>query len=380
MFIVKKYFSIILSVLSLFILLGCGKSDTKKPIKEEAKPLVVKVHTLKKEIYPIWGRFTGKTQAVDEVTVLSRVQGELKERLFTPGEKVEKNQLLFTIDKSEYQAVWDQKNAILQKDRASLDLAKANVNRYSPLVKEQLAPREKLDELMATQKQLEASIQADKAALEAAKLNLEYCDVRASIDGQIGKEQILVGNIVKPGTELAKIVHSEYLYVNFNPSAREVALMQKYKSEEKPKVKVFLKGSKKDKIELDGHIDFIDSISNDSTGTVPVRAKIHNPDRLIFPGSFVEIEVEISNNLPILAIHPNQIYQNQQGQYIYVVNSENKIEVDQIQPLFTNNDMVILPYEKFEGKRVLAETIRAISEGTKVNPVEVNNTVSVPVN
>lgn len=362
-------------ILSLLFLFGCGKADEKE-VEIKEKPLQVKVHTLKKELYPIWGTFTGKTQAVDEVMVLARLEGELKERLFNPGDIVKKDQILFTIDKREYQAEVDQKKAILEKDRASLKLANANVKRYQPLVKEQLAPREKLDELVATQKQLEATIRADEAALEAAKLDLSYCDVRASIDGQIGKENVLVGNLVKPGTELAKIVNAEYLYVNFNPSAEEVAVIQKYKSQARPRVKVYLRNGKKNKIVLEGEIEFIDSVSNASTGTVPVRAKVHNPDRVIFPGSFVSIDVQISDNMPVVAVDPDQIYQNQQGQYIYVVDDNNTIQVKQVFPVFSNNELVILP-KAFAGERVVAETIRAIAPGVKVVPVEVNNTVTV---
>jgi RND family efflux transporter MFP subunit len=371
----KYIVSMILSV-SLLFLFGCSEKETKTPIVKEEKPIEVKVHTLKKESYPIWGSFTGKTQAADEVMVLARVEGELKERLFNPGDMVKKNQILFTIDKSEYQAEVDQKKAILEKNKASLKLADANVKRYQPLVKEQLAPREKLDELIATQKQFQATIRADEAAIVAATLNLSYCDVKASIDGQIGKEKVLIGNLLKPGTELAKIVDSEYLYVNFNPSAEEVSIIQKYKSQTDPRVKVFLRGGKKTAIVLEGNIEFIDSVSNASTGTVPIRAKVHNPDRTIFPGSFVIIDVQISDTMKVVAVDPDQVYQNQQGQYIYVVDSNNTVRVKQISPIFSNNDMVILPKE-FIGERVVTETIRALSSGAKVTPVEVNKTVRI---
>ncbi|NOR55250.1 MAG: efflux RND transporter periplasmic adaptor subunit [Sulfurovum sp.] len=375
MFTMGKMTRLLGAVFVALILVACGEKTTDTTVTKKETPLSVKVHTLKKETYPIWGIFTGKTQAVDEVVVISRVKGELTEIHFKPGDIVKKDQLLFTIDKSEYQAIWDQKNAILEKDKASLALATANVKRYTPLVKEQLAPREKLDELVATKKQLEATIRSDKANLKTAKLNLGYTDVKASISGQIGKEQVLIGNIVEEGTELTTIVQSDYLYVNFNPSANEVAIIQQYKSQEYPKVKVFLKNSKKLKIELLGEIDFIDNISNSSTGTVPVRAKVANPKKAIFPGSFVEIEVLISNKLSILAIHPDQVYQNQQGEYIYIVNKENKIETKQIIPVFANNEMLILHYETHKGDRILVGNIRAVSSGMKVLPVEVDNPV-----
>jgi len=371
----KLTISLVLLVSSLAIT-ACSETKEKEVVVE-TKPIEVKVHTLKREIYPIWAKFSGKTQAVDEVTVLARVSGELQKSFFKAGDMVKKGQHLFTIDKSKYQTIWDEKNSILEKDKASLALAKANVKRYTPLVKEMLAPLEKLDELIASQKQLEATVKADEAALESAKLNLEYCEVKATISGQIGKEMVLMGNIVNSETKLAQIVRTDELYVNFNPSANEVSIIQKYKSQEKPKVKVYLKGKKNIKLELDGEIDFIDSISSTSTGTVAMRAKVFNPQKLIFPGSYVEIELLIKDNASIVAIDPDQIYQNQQGQYIFIVDNNNTVKVKPIKPIFSNNDMSILSYKEYEGDRVVAETLSFLKDGMKVVPIEVDNLVKV---
>jgi len=369
---ISLYLTIFIALLSLT---ACSEKKEKSAVVAEEKPIEVNVHSLEKITYPIWVEFSGKTQAVDEVIVISRVSGELKKRLFHPGDIVKKGQVLFHIDKREYQAVWDQKKAILQKDRASLNLANANVRRYRPLVKEQLAPREKLDELIATKKQLEATINADKAALAAAELNLEYCTVKASINGQIGKELMLLGNIVNAGTELAKIVQTEYLYVNFSPSAHEVALIKKYKSADNPKVKVVLKSNKRMEIEFDGEIDFIDNSSNISTGTVAMRAKIHNEKRLLFPGTFVELKLFLSDQFSVLAVDPDQVSQNQLGQFVYVVNSENKIETRQIKPLYENNNLVIIGEGLKEKDKVVVGIVSALREGIKVMPSEVPNPI-----
>ena len=369
-----SYFLFILTLTLFFS--ACENKTENQPTVTEEKPIAVNVHTLKEEPYPIWVDFSGKTQSVDEVMVISRVTGELKERSFKPGDTVKKDQALFTIDKSEYQAVWDQKNANLQKDKASLNLAIANVKRYKPLVDEQLAPREKLDELEATQKQLEATINADMAALDAAILNLEYCDVKASIDGQIGKELVLLGNIVNAGTELAKIVQTDFLYVNFNPSAHEVALIKKYKSSDKPKVKVRLRSNKRMDVELEGEVDFIDNVSNNSTGTVAMRAKIANAEKLLFPGSFVEVKVFVSDKIPVLAVHPDQISQNQQGEYVFVVNQKNEIETKQVQTSYANNDLAIISEGLKEGDQIVVGTVNALRNGTKVSMNEVENPIN----
>ena len=377
MFYIPKNVLTIVLMCGLFFLSACGEKKEDKSVVEKEKPIAVNVHTVKKEVYPLWVDFSGKTQAVDEVMVVSRITGELEKRLFIPGANVQKGEVLFQIDKREYQAVWDQKNAVLQKDKASLALAVANVKRYEPLVKEQLAPREKLDELIATQKQLEATIHADTAALEAAELNLEYCDVRASIDGQIGKELVLIGNTVNAGTKLAQIVKTDFLFVNINPSAHEVALINKYKSQENPQVKVKLRGNRKIDVELDGEIDFIDNVSNTSTGTVAMRAKIDNKNHLLYPGSFVSLKLFVSDKLPLLAVHPDQISQNQLGEYVYVVDNNNTLEIRQVKSSYANNDLVVISEGLNEGDKVVVGTINGLHNGLVVTPTEVPNPIQI---
>jgi len=359
-----------------FVLLGCNETKEQTQVELPENPIAVNVHTLKKESYPVWIYFSGKTQAFDEVDVIARVGGELKAYHFQPGQQVKKSELLFSIDKSEYQAAWDQQNAILEKDKASHALAQANVKRYTPLVKEQLAPREKLDELTATLKQLEATIRSDEAALQRATLDLEYCDIKASIDGQIGKPLVLIGNIVSVGTVLSKIVESKKLYVNFNPSAQEVALIKRYSKEKYPEVKVSIRGNEKITETLNGKIDFIDNISNSSTGTVAMRAVVENEKGYIFPGSFVEIELFLGE-YTVLAVHPDQVSQDQQGRYVSVVNSNNEVHAVHVTPLFSNNDLVLVGESLKEGDRVIVGTIAGLTEGMKVTATEVGNPVKV---
>ena len=211
--------------------------------------------------------------------------------------------------------------------------------------------------------------------METAALNLEYCNVKASINGQIGKELVLMGNTVNAGTQLAKIVQTDFLYVNINPSAHEVALINKYKLTKHPKVKVSLKGRKGITVELDGEIDFIDNVSNTSTGTVAMRAKVDNREHLLFPGTYVELKLFVTDALPVIAVHPDQIMQNQQGEYVFVVNKENRIETRPVKSSYANNDLVIINEGLQEGDKVLVGTVNALHNDVLVIATEVDNPI-----
>lgn len=370
----KKILSLSIIFTSLFIFSACEKKEEKKVEAQEIKKVEVQVNTMKKETYPIWVDFSGKTEAFKNVEVTSRVNGELKEIFFKAGEDVKKDQLLFKIDDSQYNAILEQKTAGLEKDQASLNLAISNVNRYKPLVKDGLAPREKLDELEATQKQLQAVVNASKASIKQATLDVEYTQIKATIDGKVGQNLLDVGNLVNASsTILTKIVDSKKLYVNFNPSTNEVSLINKYKSQENPTVKIKLENN--DSIELKGNIDFIDNSTNQTTGTVLMRAIIDNKDNIIFPGSFVEIKLFITDNIPLLAVQPNILGQNQLGSFVYVVNAENKIQSKQVEIQYSNKDLAIIKSGLEEGDRVVVSDITKLRNNLLVNATVVENKI-----
>ena len=370
----KKLLKTFILFISLFLFVGCDKKEVKEEKPKEIKKVEVKINSIKKETYPIWVDFSGKTEAYKSVDVTSRVNGELKEIFFKSGDDVKKDQLLFKIDDSQYKAILEQKVASFNKDQASLNLAISNVKRYKPLVEDGLAPREKLDELIANQKQLQAVVDASNASIKQAKLDVEYTEIKATIDGKIGQNLIDVGNLVNAtSTALTKIVDSKKLYVNFNPSAKEVSLIKKYKSEKNPRVKIKLENN--ELIELKGYIDFIDNIANETTGTVLMRAIIENEDNIILPGTFVQIKLFITDEIPVIAIHPNTLGQNQLGIFVYVVNNENKIETRQVEIQYSNKDLAIIKDGLKEGDRVVVSDIAKLKDGLLVNPSEIVNQI-----
>ena len=233
---------------------------------------------MKEEKIPIWVEFSGKTEAYTNVAVVARVKGNLEKRFFEPGDYVKKGDKLFKIEDSEYLAILNQHEASKKKNQASLKLAISSYERYKPLVEKELATKEKLDQLVAEKEQVEALIKADESTIKQAKLNLDYTLVKATTDGMIGRNLIDIGNMVGSSgdnSKLAVIVKSDPLYVNFTPSGNDTALIIKYKSELKPKVKVSIPSRNKTKEDVyDGHIDFIDNKTNESTGTVSMREQL----------------------------------------------------------------------------------------------------------
>ncbi|WP_292663883.1 efflux RND transporter periplasmic adaptor subunit [Nitratifractor sp.] len=347
------------------LLSACGQEKKHSSAPKRQIPQV-KVQKLEKKPRTIWVDYSSYAKAYEAVTVISRVEGQILEQTFKAGDRVRKGDLLFRIDPSDYLAAYNRALARLEKDKAALALARADLLRYTPLVQERLAPRQKMEQLQAAEKQMQATIKADEVLVADAKLKLSYCDVKAPIDGKIGRELVKPGNLVTPGTKLASIVDSRFLQAEIFPSTRDTASIQKYKSHPYPKVELFLRDDPA--IRLEGAVEYISSVADERTGTVPMRVRVPNPKELILPGSFVTVRLIINDHIPAVTIAPDWVFQDQEGEFVYIVDANDTLHKAHFHSPFTNARMVVLP-STFAGKLALVQPAGSLMEGMKVRPL-----------
>ncbi|MBL0703743.1 MAG: efflux RND transporter periplasmic adaptor subunit [Sulfurospirillum sp.] len=367
----------------LFFLVGCSEKTEEQSTEEQKTdkkiPKVnVEVYSIKEQKTPLWVEFSGKTEAYKDVSVVARVKGNLENRFFEPGDYVKKGDKLFKIEDSEYIAILNKYKANKKKNQASLKLAINSHDRYKPLVEKELATKEKLDQLVAEKEQIEALIKADESTIKQAKLNLDYTLVKATIDGTIGMNLVDIGNMVGPNTEntkLANIVKSNPLYINFSPSGDDSALIAKYKSELKPKIVAHVPSRDSiDERTYKGYVDFIDNKTNESTGTVSMRAIINNEKQTLLPGTFVEIKLFLSDQIPIVALSPKNVMENQLGSYVYIVNEENKLEIRQVKILYAFQGVLVIKRDSLkDGENVVVSPLSKLREGIEVVFKHVDN-------
>lgn len=355
------------------LFLGCQKKEEARV--EKPAPAPVEVITIKKAPLPLWTEFVGKTEANKVVDVVARVTGRLEKIHFASGAKVNKGDILFTIEPTDYSAQVDKDRAKLAQDEASLSLAKNDVARYKPLVEKELAPREKLDQLVAKQKEVEAMIKADKAIIAQASLNLDYTKVRAEISGRIGRNLVDIGNVVGTSPQnsiLATIVNDDPMFVYFSPTNVQAQKIQKYSSSLKMPVIAYQPDAIIDgKVEsYSGEVDFIDNITDQTTGTVTMRASLKNPKNSLSSGAFVDVKLFISDKIPVIAVPKSAVGENQLGSFVYVVNDKGTLVATQIKPRLSNKEIVIVDDGLKDGDKVVVSAILKLSEGDTVAPKE----------
>jgi RND family efflux transporter MFP subunit len=363
-----KYFSFLIGG---FFFLGCSDDATTQ---QAVKPPVrdVSVIVVEKKPLPLWVKFTGRTRASNKQDIVSRVSGILEKRYVKDGEFVQKGQKLFKIQQDEYKASLQAAEAKLAEDEAALALAKANVKRYKPLVEEGLAPRATLEQYQAQEAKLLATIEGDKAKIKEAKLNLDYTIITAPTSGKISARRVDVGNLIdaKSSQILTTIVKIDPIYAYFSPSQNDVMMFYKLVKEKKPYAFVEQEspfGIKR----FNGFVDFSDNVVDPLTSTISMRATINNPKFELMPGSFVYVNIFLTDAIAFMMIPPHVILNDQLGKYLYIVDENNKVKRVNIQTGYRTKYYASVTKGLKDGDKVIVSSLMKIKEGMEVNPQDV---------
>jgi RND family efflux transporter MFP subunit len=374
----RKIILMLLAVFAAITVTGC--SDSKKSQQAaappEPPPIPVEMIIAKKEPIPIWLEYTGKTEASRRIEVRARVAGILEKVLFTEGAFVEKGQKLFEIEKDTFEQALEQARAKRERDQATLDLAIADVKRYEPLVEEGLAPRATLEQYMARRNELIAVVRADEAAIRDAELDLSYTDVLAPISGTISRMHVDVGNIVGFGekTLLTTMVDDDPMYAYFSPTEEEFQGMRMFGSKDKFTAIVRLPPGQSEHLQrgpFRGQLSFSDNRVNSMTGTITMRATVDNPDHNLLEGTFVYVEVFVTDEYPFTMVPPQVVLEDQRGSFLYVVDSNNRVNRVDVKRGYEGRFFLNILEGLEDGDKVVVSSLQTIRPGMKVTPTDV---------
>jgi RND family efflux transporter MFP subunit len=334
------------------------------------------------ESLPLWISFTGRTEATKRVEVRARVAGRLDQVLFTEGDYVNEGDTLFVIEKDSYEAALAQARAKLQMNQASLKLARADVERYRPLVAEDLAPRATLEQYEAREAELVAAIKADEATIREAELNLSYTDVTAPISGRVSRKLVDIGNIVGYGeqTVLTTIVSDNPMYAYFNPTESQFQAMRTYKSRDQMPAMVTVSEDRQGLVQrepLQGEVDFSDNRVDNNTGTISMRAQVANDDHSLLEGTFVYVEVMITDQASFLLIPPGVVQEDQQGSYVYVVDENNSAKRVNIKSGYESRHYMIVTEGLEGGEQIVISGFAKLRPGAPLDPSDVTDSKGV---
>ena len=360
---------------------GCGE-NTKQVKKMQLPPLAVEAVTVQKKNYPIWLQYTGLTKAIKDLEIRARVSGRLQKIYFKDGQFVNKGDKLFLIEQSQYKANLEQAKAKKRQDLAALKLAKADVERYKPLVKDGLAPRATLEQYEAKYNELQASISANDAAIRNAELELSYTTIIAPVSGQVSARHVDVGNLVGYGesTLLTTIVSTDVIYAYFSPSEADVQKIYKFRSRKELPAFIEVRGQGEDVLKrkrLYGYVDFSNNTVDPLTSTISMRATIENTGHAVYPGTFVYVNIFLTDKFNYIMVPPQAIFEDQLGHFVYTVDKDNKAQRTGIKTNFSSRYYVSISDGLKNGQQVVINGLMKLKPGRELNTTDVTETKGI---
>jgi membrane fusion protein (multidrug efflux system) len=318
--------------------------------------------------------FIGRIQAVNRVAIVARVTGFLEKRHFVEGVEVKRGDLLYEIERPPFQAQVDAAKANQEQLEAQHRNALITLQRAQTLLSTVAGQQSNVDSALAAERSLAAQIAGAKAQVETAEINLGYTSIYAPIDGRIMATQVTEGNVVSPtnGT-LTTIVSQDPIYALFSVAVRAgLDLRARYG----PKggfsaVVVRLRLPNGRMYGVEGKLDYVSPTVAENTDTLTVRAIMPNPlipglpptepvPRELFDGEFVTVLIEGVQPISVLAIPRAAVLADQQGDYVYVVDAQNKAEVRRIQQGQSTPSLAVITNGLKEGELVITEGLQRV--------------------
>ena len=363
---------------ALVVVSGCGsKNDTKQAANTPPPAAAVTVAVAEQQPVPIQITAIGTAQAYRTVEVRSQVNGQIQRVLFRQGDSVKKGQILFQLDKRPFQAALDQAVGTLAKDKANAVDQRAQANRDNALLKAGVIAVQMAQQQEAAAQSAQAAVQADQAAVETARVNLSYTDIKAPIDGRAGAILVNVGNVVQANSTnpLTVINQISPIYVQFSVPEAQLPELQKHKSGTLEVTAI----PPNQTTGPTGKLTFINNAVDTATGTIQLMATFPNRDNVLWPGEFLNVQLQLGVEPNAVVVPAQAVQTSQQGNYVYVVQQNGTASM---QPVTSSRDyrgLAVIQKGVQPGTRVVVDGQMRVIPNNPVNIVKTIPTEPGPV-
>ena len=220
-----------------------------------------------------------------------------------------------------------------------------------------------------------ASLEQAKASLVSANQNLSFCTVTSPSNGVVGTFPYRIGSLVSPSISSPLTTVSEIgeVYVYFSMTEKELLAMTKSGSTIKeeiskiPTIKLqLIDGSTYD---IEGKVDAITGVIDQSTGSVSIRAIFPNKEHVLRSGGTANALIPYTME-NVITIPQSATVEIQDKKFVYVLQPDNTVKYTEIKIFNLDNGKEYLVTSGLNsGDKIVIEGVQNLKDGQKVQPI-----------
>jgi membrane fusion protein (multidrug efflux system) len=346
------------------------------PAQQSQGPTSVTVVTVQPQSVTLTSTLPGRVAASAEAEVRPQVNGIITERMFDEGADVEVNAPLYQIDTATYEASVRQARATVSQAEAQLRSAEREAVRLQELQARNVASEQALDEATATRDSASAGLELARAQLNSSEIELSRTTIRARLSGRIGLSQTSQGALVtaSQAEPLAVIRRIDPVYVDVTQSAADLLRWRRGETERAlagADGTVRLKLADGSIYGETGQLKAAEPNVDPQTGVVTLRMQFSNPDMLLLPGMYVQVDlpVEVAEN--VFLVPQEGVIRDRRGRPLaWVVNGDGVVEQREITILQDRASDWVVDSGLEAGERVIVAGFQKTAPGATVAPQE----------
>lgn len=327
----------------------------------------------------VWVEALGRITPRQQVILRSRIDGELQKLHFNEGQFVQKGQLLAEIDPRALQTQLAQQKAQLAQQKALLDNAIRDLKRYDALVQDDAIATQQRDTQRSLVAQTQATLENVQAQINNTELQLSYTKIHAPLAGKIGFRHIDIGNQVNASDTngLANIVEMDPISVVFSLPEIHLTRLHQTQTTTQPMTVEIWNTDKSQRLAISTQW-ISDNQVDAATGSIRLKAFLSNPNQQLTPNQFVQVRLQLDTLKQVLIIPSQAILYGAQGDYVYRVNVENKVEAIPVKRLHTTQTQIAIEGELRVGDILVTDGSDRLKPGSLVRASEVKSAKTVP--
>ena len=312
----KKYIYIISFIAASLFITSCGSEDKKAEV-DNTPAIKVTVSNITENSNNPFLSVSGKIQASNSADLSTRMMGFVTKVHVNVGDKVNKGQLLVSINNSDLEAKKAQVNAGIAQAQTAYNNAEKNYKRYKNLFASSSIAKKEMEDMTVNFEVAKAGLETAKQMKNEINAQFTYSNITAPFSGVITSKNIDNGDMANPGMPLISIETPKDFEVIAMVPESEIS-----KIKNGTEVNVLVKSINKT---IKGKVSEVSSSAKNTGGQFLVKIDLAKTNASILSGMFstVQFPVEKSASSSMVLIPTEALVKNGQLSGVYTVSQSN---------------------------------------------------------